>query len=267
MNRKLVILLIPVLISGALTFLSFTSIARAQTAATGEHKSVWAGVYTDEQAARGQALYEQTCVNCHGNQLAGGASQGGPQLAGDKFVENWREDTVEDLFMKIRYTMPRRGFQGSDKVLSDGEALDLIAFIFKRNSFPTGSELSVSGLGNLWIEQKEGPKPLPNYSQVQVVGCLEQDADNWVLARAAQPTRLRTSGEKVDPEVLKAAQSKPLGSLTFRLQNLVMLGAFSPDTHKGHKMLGQGVLIRQGSSERISVTQLEMVSANCATSN
>jgi hypothetical protein len=188
---------------------------------------------------------------------------GAPQLSGDKFVENWREDTVEDLFLKIRNTMPRRGFQGSEKSLSDRETLDLVAFIFQKNGFPKGSGLTASGVGNIWIEQQSGPKPLPNMSQIQVVGCMDQEGDNWVVGKAAQPTRLRTSGEKVESDVLKAADGKPLGSLKFRLQNLMMLGAFSPEAHKGHKMLAQGVLIRQSGGDRLSVTQLEMISANC----
>jgi len=261
MNRKLTTLLIPVLcllIAGLRV-----NNMRAQSQGTPEHKTVWSGVYTDEEASRGQTLYDQTCVNCHGQSLAGGASQGGPQLAGDKFVENWREDMVQNLFLKIRNTMPRQGFMGSEKVLSDREALDLVAYIFKKNGFPTGSPLNLSSLGDVWIEQQQGPKPLPNYSQIQTVGCLSQEADNWVLTKASKPNRLRTSGETVDPAVLKAAETKLLGDLKFRLQNLMMLGAFSPETHKGHKMLAQGVLIRQGGSDRLSVTQLQMVSAEC----
>jgi mono/diheme cytochrome c family protein len=242
---------------------SFTTTMHARTQAVGEHKSVWGGLYTDEEASRGQAIFQQYCVSCHGTNLEGGAGMGAPQLSGDKFVENWREDTVEDLFLKIRNTMPRRGFQGSEKSLSDREALDLVAFIFQKNGFPKGSGLDASGVGNVWIEQQSGPKPLPNMSQIQVVGCMDQEGDNWIVGKAAQPTRLRASGEKVEPDVLKAADAKPLGSLKFRLQNLMMLGAFSPEAHKGHKMLAQGVLIRQNGGDRLSVTQLEMISANC----
>jgi cytochrome c553 len=263
MNRKAAILLIPVLISGLLLVVLFATVSQARPQGTPEHKSVWNGVYTDAEATRGQALYENLCVNCHGVALTGGASMGAPQLAGDKFMENWREATVEDLFLKIRNTMPRQGFQGNDKSLNDRETLDLISFIFKKNGFPTGPELNPTVVANLWIEQKDGPKPLPNLSQIQIIGCMEQDADNWVLNKVAQPTRLRKSGEGVAPDVLKAADAKPLGTLKYRLQNLVMLGSFNAESHKGHKMLAQGVLIRQGGSDRISVTQLEMVSASC----
>jgi mono/diheme cytochrome c family protein len=263
MDRKLAVVLIAALMAGLLNLVLLNSSAEAQTPAAAGRKTIWSGVYTDDEAARGEAIYAQYCVNCHGVTLGGGASAGGPPLAGNKFMENWREDTVENLFLKIKNTMPRIGFQGSDKVLSEREALDTVAFIFKQNSFPAGSELSASGLTGIRIELQEGPQPLPAYSQLQVVGCMDQEASNWVLAKAAQPVRLRGASDTIAPEVLKAAESKPLGDLKFPLQNLLMLGAFKPADHKGHKMLAQGVLIRQGRSERISVTHLEMVSTNC----
>ena len=34
--------------------------------------SVWDGVYTEEQAGRGQALYAKECASCHGASLSGG---------------------------------------------------------------------------------------------------------------------------------------------------------------------------------------------------
>ena len=35
-------------------------------------QSVWDGVYTAEQAQRGEPLYQQSCAECHGPDLAGG---------------------------------------------------------------------------------------------------------------------------------------------------------------------------------------------------
>jgi len=32
-------------------------------------RSVWDGVYTEAQAKRGEAIYEQNCVSCHGPAL------------------------------------------------------------------------------------------------------------------------------------------------------------------------------------------------------
>jgi mono/diheme cytochrome c family protein len=257
MNRRIAFLICGLVVIA----LSMTVQSKAQSG--GEQKTVWSGVYSDEGAVKGQALYEQYCVNCHGMTLGGSPSSGGPPLAGEKFMENWREDNVESLFLKIRNTMPRRGFQGNDKRLTENETLDLISFIFKRNDFPAGAEAKTAGLSDIRIERKEGPKPLPNYSQVQVVGCMQQEAENWVLLQASQPTRLRGSGETIAPEVLKAAAATPLGNLKIRVQNFTMLGAFKPEDYKGHKMVAQGALIRQGGIDRVSVTQLQSLSASC----
>jgi len=43
-------------------------------------RSVWDGVYTDAQARRGQALFEQNCVSCHGPALEGDGEA--PPLSG-----------------------------------------------------------------------------------------------------------------------------------------------------------------------------------------
>lgn len=263
MNRKLAIFLIPALMPAllGLSLLGATGQPQGKTAA--QNSTIWSGIYTEEEATRGLAVYSQYCTNCHGISLRGSPSSGGPPLAGQKFMDNWREDTVQSLFLKIRNTMPRRGFQGSDKGLSDREALDVMAYMFKENSFPTGAALSPEAIKDVRIELKEGPKPLPNYAQVEIVGCMEQEAGNWVLVNAGQPSRLRGSSETIEPEALKAAEARPLGARKFGLQNLSMLGAFKPDDHKGHKMLARGPLIRSGSSERISVLALEMISGNC----
>src|SRR5690349_13298069 len=110
MKRKLSILATPALTSGLLLIIGlFLTSNQAKAQAGAEHKTVWTGLYTDEEATRGQAIFQQYCVSCHGVNLEGGSGMGAPQLAGEKFVENWREDTVEDLFLKIRNTMPRRG--------------------------------------------------------------------------------------------------------------------------------------------------------------
>ena len=93
---------------------------------------------------------------------------------------------------------------------------------------------------------------------------VQKDGDNWTLTSASL-TRDRST-DTIPPENLKAADAKPLGTQSFRLQNLLMLGDFKPEAHKGHKMLAKGALLRQGNAERISVTELQMVGSNCATS-
>jgi len=228
------------------------------TAGNAQQKTIWDGVYAGVQATSGQAIYTDHCASCHSTNLLGGANQGAPALKGDKFMEAWREDTLESLYGKIKTTMPRR----DPKSLSEKETIDIVAYILQSNEFPAGPELSAAALMTIQIQKKDGPQPLPNYAIVQVVGCMTQDGDAWTLTKASAPSRLRMS-EKTTPDELKAAEGKPLGTLAFRLQNLAMLGAFSPESHKGHKMLAKGPLIRQSSGERISVTELEMVGSSC----
>ena len=50
-------------------------------------RSVWDGVYTAEQAKRGQPLYVKACGSCHAGDLSGGESA--PPLAGGEFMSNW----------------------------------------------------------------------------------------------------------------------------------------------------------------------------------
>jgi quinoprotein glucose dehydrogenase len=96
--------------------------------------SVWDGVYTVEQARRGQDLYRQNCADCHGQNLTGGEMA--PPLAGSEFVDQWESQTVGDLFERIRTTMPL----DSPGRLSPSVISDITAYILRGNSFPVGRE-------------------------------------------------------------------------------------------------------------------------------
>ena len=67
--------------------------------------SVWAGVYTGEQANRGAVLYREACASCHGPTLLGGEMA--PALVGTDFMSNWNGLTVGDLVERIRVSMPQ----------------------------------------------------------------------------------------------------------------------------------------------------------------
>ena len=66
-------------------------------------RSAQDGVYTDAQAARGQALYDKQCASCHGQGLKGLAA---PPLVGDVFAATWQGQPLLELASKIRNTMP-----------------------------------------------------------------------------------------------------------------------------------------------------------------
>ena len=107
------------------------SLSRVQT--TEESKSVWDGVYTEEQAKRGEPIYHKECAACHGDMLTGGESA--PPLTGGAFLANWNGLTVGDLFDRIRKTMPQGASPGR---LTRQQDSDILAFMLSVNKFPAG---------------------------------------------------------------------------------------------------------------------------------
>ena len=106
-------------------------LAGATLAAAGS--SVWDGVYTPEQAKRGETAYLQACAGCHGTGLEGGDMT--PPLVGGAFTSNWNDLTAGDLSERIRTTMPL----DNPGRLSRQQTADVIAFILKANNWPAGS--------------------------------------------------------------------------------------------------------------------------------
>jgi mono/diheme cytochrome c family protein len=108
--------------------------AAACSVALAAQQSVWDRVYTEAQARRGELVYAQTCLNCHGPELEGGDMT--PALTGSAFTANWNDLTVGDLSERIRISMPldRPG------TLSRQQNADVIAYILKVNNWPAGSQ-------------------------------------------------------------------------------------------------------------------------------
>lgn len=107
------------------------AVLRAQAPA-GDSRSVWDGVYTDEQAKRGEPVYAKECAACHGATLNGGESA--PPLTGGAFLANWNGLTMGDLFDRIRKTMP----MGNPGRLTRQQDADILAFLLSTNKFPAG---------------------------------------------------------------------------------------------------------------------------------
>ena len=97
-------------------------------------RSVWNGVFTAEQAQRGQARYKEFCASCHGDMLEGGESA--PPLAGGEFLANWNTLTVGDLFDRTRSTMP----QNKPGSLNREANAEIMAYLLSANQFPAGKE-------------------------------------------------------------------------------------------------------------------------------
>jgi mono/diheme cytochrome c family protein len=95
-------------------------------------KTTQDGVYTAAQATRGEAVYSQKCTSCHAADLAGDG-QASP-LAGKDFQMGWSDQSLNDLFERIRATMPGDA-PGS---LNPAEVADVIAFILNKNNMAAG---------------------------------------------------------------------------------------------------------------------------------
>ena len=96
--------------------------------------TVWGGVYTAEQASRGQATYRRRCTYCHGVFLDGADDPNGPPLTGIRFINGWRGRTVAQLLTKIAQTMP----MDDPGTLSMEVCRDLVAYILQENGMPDG---------------------------------------------------------------------------------------------------------------------------------
>ena len=92
------------------------------------------GVYTEQQAERGQTLFAQTCAECHGENLQG-IEDIIPTLTGETFVKAWEGRSVGDLFDQISKNMPVLN-PGS---LKPEEAADLVAYILSVLKYPAGT--------------------------------------------------------------------------------------------------------------------------------
>ncbi len=100
-------------------------------------RTVWDGIYTEAQAARGQSVLTDQCVLCHGETMHGGG--GVPSAVGPEFMFNWKDKSVAELFAYLKMMMPPTA-PGS---LSDQKYADVMAVLFKMNKFPAseGNEI------------------------------------------------------------------------------------------------------------------------------
>ena len=223
-------------------------------AAQDSRTTVWDGVYTAEQAARGEAVYAAHCSSCHLADLTG--SSDGRPLVGDRFMQDWREDNLRSLFTRIRTLMPF----DDPATLGNGAYLESVAYILQANGFPAGSrELTTDRLADIQIEDEDGPGQVPSFALVSVVGCLTGGPDNsWVLTRSAAAVRTDDPSRSSD-EQLRAFEAQALGTRSFELLSVYP----DPAAHVGHKMEAKGFLIREAAGSRINVSTLGMVGPAC----
>ena len=116
-------------------------------------------------------------------------------------------------------------------------------------------------------QNRQGQQAPPGVGQippvvdiVEVVGCLQSGSnDMWMLTSASTPELQRRPN--TNPEAVKAAAARPLGTQKFRLMNIAV---FSPAQHQGHKMVVRGILIKDAKDPRINTMSCQMLDATCA---
>src|SRR5262245_38601849 len=228
-------------VSVSLLFLFFCGNSTASAQAV--EARIWTGIFTNEQAERGKTDFAQSCVRCHGADLAGVTA---PSLNGNRFVSAWENESLYKLFVKVRDTMP----PNFGTILTDEAKLDVVTFILRTNGFPAGSqELKVDPdtLENIQIVRKGAVQVVSNFSVVRVVGCLTQGSNNtWNLTNTTDPVLSRDQAST--PEELKRAQALAPGNENFRLVNVA---GFNPQQNSGQKMDVKGLLYKDDAGSRI----------------
>jgi mono/diheme cytochrome c family protein len=101
--------------------------ARAQdsAAAATPERVATSGVFSEQQAQRGEGVYRTSCQSCHAKN----------EYTGDKFKVAWVSKTAYDIFDSIRTLMP----DDNPGSLERQEYIDVVAYIFSLNAFPAGS--------------------------------------------------------------------------------------------------------------------------------
>ena len=94
------------------------------------------GVYTKAQADGAKAQFEKLCASCHPFTVAEKKKPKDLPLGDEPFFEAWSGRPLSEMISIIALTMPNDG----SAVVTDEEAVDLVAYILQRNAYPVGSK-------------------------------------------------------------------------------------------------------------------------------
>jgi quinoprotein glucose dehydrogenase len=116
--------------------------------------TVWDGVYTAEQAKRGEAAYGQHCASCHKPDLLGDQDYVNP-LIGPTFIARWKNKSVGDLYEKSKNTMPA----DYPDTLKPQEYADITAYLLSTSEFPAGQTELPTDLAKLKLITVTATRP------------------------------------------------------------------------------------------------------------
>ncbi|MCU4652689.1 cytochrome c [Roseibacterium sp. SDUM158016] len=103
-------------------------------------RTIWDGVYTQEQAQHGQDVYRAPCGLCHGRRLNGAPDDSdmvpAPVLARQNFLRNWDGRSLGMLFTYTMSTMP----QSNPGFMPPEDYAAIIAHMLSVTGAPPGEE-------------------------------------------------------------------------------------------------------------------------------
>ncbi|WP_419950599.1 c-type cytochrome [Candidatus Palauibacter sp.] len=102
----------------------------AQEAEEGAPITTTQGVFSEEQATRGEDVFYNICAECHFEEDFGGP-----------FIQSWVGASVKDLVDEIAATMPEDNPGG----IPTEQYLDVVTYMFKLNGMPTGDDELATG--------------------------------------------------------------------------------------------------------------------------
>lgn len=171
------------------------SLISVRTVSSTQKASQQDGIYTEAQAARGQAVYDKKCASCHGLRLEGASASA---LSGGKFADRWArgDKSVDDLYYITRTQMPF----GAGNTLSKQQYIDSVAYMLKANGYKAGTrELPADPafLKQIKIEAQGSIKE----------GFVQAQADGAANASASASGAADPSSKGPSQQELNAAQS------------------------------------------------------------
>jgi len=234
----------PVLSFLSLTLAGLLLVASAMAQTSTPPRTVWDGVYTEAQAARGMMAFGQSCAGCHAL-----AAQGKAPLAGDAFWKSFAQKTVGDLLEFVSTYMPN----GNPGSLAEPTYRDIVALILKSNGFPAGTtELGPNTIAGVQIVPKDGSTELPANALARVVGCLTKSGADWMVTSATSPERAERVAGGEDATM-------PLGGRKIVLKFVVT----KLDALAGSRVAVSGLLIGECGVDGINVTAVNRVAPKC----
>lgn len=103
------------------------------TASSASSRTNWDGVFTEQQAQRGQQVYQRACAACHLDSLQGDAVS--PTLLGSAFLGRFSGLSAHEMVQNLRASMP----QNAPDSLGDRAYVDLVAYLLKANGSRVGA--------------------------------------------------------------------------------------------------------------------------------